>query len=103
MTTLKDLLLEIFDKPWSMSHDDEMTERAKNHIQSKRDSNEEFSNIRAHKLEGDNGHLISFVRNGKLEAHHIDKNEESGEMTSHSDKPNPRFVSTMMHHLKEHG
>jgi len=44
------------------------------------------------------GHLTSFKRNGAYEIHHA-VGEISGEMI-HSDKPNPKFVATMLHHAK---
>jgi hypothetical protein len=44
------------------------------------------------------GNLTSYKRKGAYEIHH-DVRNVSGEML-HSDKPNPRFVATMVHHAK---
>lgn len=99
MKSFIEFLVEVFDKPWTKEHDPEMTKRVVDSIAAKKEPNDTYANVKAHKLEGDNGHLISFVRNGALEAHHIDKNESSHGITGKS-KPNPRFYSTMIEHLK---
>lgn len=101
LTSLR-LILEMFDKPWSHSPDDDMTRHVTTHIFKNKHKDETFTNIKAHRLEGKNGHLISYVRNGALEAHHVDRDFESGELHSGTEKPNPRFYSTMIHHLKTH-
>lgn len=45
-----------------------------------------------------NGNLVSYKRKGSYEIHHT-VGDISGKMI-HSDKPNPRFVATMLHHAK---
>lgn len=102
MKTVSQLLTELFDKPYHMEKDDAMTELAKQNVHGNFHDTDKITSVNAHKLEGDNGHLVSFMRNGSFEAHHIDKNMKSGELTNHKNV-NPRFVSTMIHHLKTHG
>lgn len=101
LSSLK-LILEVFDKPWEYSRDEEMTRDVNTHILKNKTKDETFTNVAAHKLEGENGHLISYVRNGILEVHHLDKNLESGELHRNKHMPNPRFYSTMIHHLKKY-
>jgi hypothetical protein len=38
-----------------------------------------------------------------LEAHHLDKDQHAGHPIHISDKPNPRFYSTMISHMQKHG
>lgn len=105
MKSFKEYLTEVFDHPWTKEYDHDMTTKLKDHIAANKEPHEEFNNIKAHKLEGDNGHLMSYHRNGALEVHHMDKDFNSGdkEKTEKDTKPNPRFYSTMIHHMKEHG
>ena len=93
-------LYEVLDHPFTKILDHQMIADLENHIKQNNGSGDTFSNIKAHKLEGDNGHLMSYVRNGALEVHHMDKNNSAGELTSTTDRPNPRFYSTMLHHIK---
>lgn len=101
MKSFKELLYELFDKPWSKEVDFQASEFYKNDAP-KHYVGYKITNVKAHKLEGDNGHLLSFHRDGVLEAHHIHKSGVSGKMLS-TGKNNPRFVSTMIHHLKTEG
>lgn len=105
MTTLQQLkiLNEVFDKPWSYEKDEDMTNRIKKYYSRPEWSNHTINNIAAHKLEGNNGHLISIKRDGLLEVHHLDKDENSGVLHKDSTNSNPRFYGTMIHHLKTYG
>lgn len=102
MKSFKEILNEIFDKPWSMRFDKHMTEHVKHHIENHKNVDEHIGNIQVHKLEGLNGHLISYTRNHILEAHHISLDGDTGKI-SHVRDVNPRFISTMIHHLKVNG
>lgn len=95
-------LFELFDKPWNKEYDSDLTNFYKQDIH-KHYEGYHISNVIAHKLEGNNGYLLSFQRNGVLEAHHISKEFESGRMLGNHKKCNPRFYSTMINHLKVEG
>lgn len=99
---VKDLLNEVFDKPWSMTEDPIMKHDMIYHYSKIAHDHpeEKISAVKAYRLEGNNGHLVSIVRNGMTEIHHIDKNDESGIIHDDNVKPNPRFYSTMIHHIK---
>ena len=95
------LISEMFDKPWSLEKDHDMTEFHK------KDAPEVYkgykiTNVNTHKIEGHRGHLLSFQRDGILEAHHIPPGGEVG-IEHGGNVPNPRFYSTMIHHLKTNG
>lgn len=98
----KEYLAEIFDTKWKHEVDPDMTEKVKNHYATHPSyKGQKYTNVTAHKLEGDNGHMISCLRNGMLEVHHMDKDLDSGEIKNHH-KMNTKFVSTMMDHMKTH-
>jgi hypothetical protein len=102
MISFKEFINEVFDNPWDKEHDEHMTNEMQHFLSNHKEPHESFNNVKAHKLEGDNGHLISYTRNGVLEVHHLDKDQNSGEIQN-GNKPNPRFYSTMIEHLKTHG
>lgn len=102
---VKDFLNEVFDNPWKHEIDHHETEYAKSYMNSvkARNPHEDIIMVRAHKLEGDNGHLISYIRNGAYEVHHLNVNHESGFISQDAShrKPNPRFYSTMIDMIKK--
>lgn len=104
MHSFKEFLLEIFDKPWKSEYNKEASEKLR---ELKKDSGETGHKI--HQLEGNNGHVLTYKKNGFTEIHHIANSGMSGIISNmHSDKEpeesgaNPRFYSTMIHHAKEH-
>ncbi len=97
---LKNLIYEIFDNPYSTEPADKVTTDAVlNTIAKHKNDDENIGNVKVHKLEGNNGHLITYTRNKSFEIHHINANNESGEMI-HIKDTNPRFISTILHHIK---
>ena len=99
-----DFILEMFDKPWKMIYDNDKTDQAKEILKtSDIHKDDSISYVRVHKLEGNNGHTISYYRNGALEIHHHDNSGASGKMHERPMRPNPRFISTMKHHLETEG
>lgn len=101
MSKFKEYLVELFDKSWSTENDDKNTEYYRKNIHPHYPDHK-ITNIHVYKLEGNNGHLVSFHRDGILEAHHSNGAGESGVMNP-STKPNPRFYSTTIHHLETNG
>lgn len=104
MKSFKEYLAELFDKPWTKTKDHNLTSKIKElHKRGEIFKGDQVHNIKAFKLEGDNGHMLSYGRNGALEVHHHDKDGVSGEMHNEAKKANPRFVATMKQHLEEKG
>jgi hypothetical protein len=101
MITFREFLLELFDKPYKATFDVHNTALVKQQV---RDNKLpiETEDLRVHTLEGDNGNLISYHRDGALEVHHSDSNDISGVLHK-ANKPNPRFIATMIEHLKHRG
>lgn len=95
-------ITEVFDNPWDLTYNDEMTEKVKSYFSSKIHNNDHINNIKAYVAEGDNGIIIRIIRNGFLELHHISKEGYIGKLSNLNTKPNPRFISTMYKLYKEH-
>lgn len=104
MKSFKDFLLEMFDKPWHYEKDVVLSDRYKKQMHKDPTWNgHSITNVNVHKIEGDNGYLTSYVRNGLLEVHHNDVDGESGKLHKNTEKPNPKFYSTIIHHYKKYG
>ena len=102
MLSFKNFLVELFDKPWNKKFDQHTTNLIKQHLATHPlYKNKSFVNVQAHKLEGNNGHLVSYIHKGMLEVHHLDVDGDSGTVKNHK-KINPRFISTFFQHAHEH-
>lgn len=96
----KNLIEELFDKPWKLediTHSD-IGNHIRNEIQNQYDK---VSRYKLYKAEGNNGHIIEFHNTNAMEIHHVDNNGISG-LIHNNDKPNPRYISTMMDRIKYH-
>jgi hypothetical protein len=90
----------MFDSPWPTTEDQDATTAANDDVKNRKLP---VSSVKVYDLGDDNGKMITYVRNGALEVHHQDNSGISGVLHLGRNKPNPRFVGTMMRHLLKHG
>ncbi len=92
MKSFREYLIELFDKPLSVTHDEKLTKYLRDTKEHHFLPEDEVHAINAHKLDGNHGHLISFHRNGYFEVHHQDENGNSGKMTGKKHKVSLHWV-----------
>lgn len=95
----KEYLVELFDKPWSAERVKDISDQL-NSAKADGKTNHHF-----YKLEGENGFLHTFKKDGYTEIHHIAANGMTGiisDISSGKSGANPRFYSTMINHAKQH-
>lgn len=94
-------LSEIFDSKLPLTRDEGMENVVRAHYERK--SSDSIGSIYAHRIgDGEYGHLIHLVRNGKHELHHIDSAYESGIRKRINKKTAIKWAGTFMHYAHDH-
>ena len=100
LLNFQEYLIEMFDNPWDLEDISDTTLGKNIHYSVKAQGN--ASRIKSYKAEGDNGYVVEFAKDKAMEIHHLDGNFSGGYMNPSASRPNPRYISTMMHRVKIH-
>lgn len=100
LLNFREYLIEMFDKPWDLEDISDTT--LGRNIDRSAKAQAKVDRVRSYKAEGDNGYIIEFAKNKAMEIHHLDSDFSGGYMNPSAARPNPRYISTMMHRAKTH-